>query len=272
MNARRRAIGVFDSGVGGLTVVRALKKRLPSESLVYLGDTARVPYGSKSPETVARFASEAMRFFRGRGVKLVVVACNTVSSVALATCRREARSPVVSVLEPGVRAAAAATRNMRLAVLGTRATIQSGAYRSGLLRLLPRAHVVSSACPLFVPLAEEGWERRPAARSIAREYLRPVMRARVDTVVLGCTHYPLLAGVLRSLLGPRVALIDSADETARAVETELRRRHLAAPGGSRGPSRYFVTDSPEGFRRVAERFLRASVSPLALVRLGGSRS
>ena len=259
----RRPIGVFDSGLGGLTVVRELQQRLPAESILYLGDTARVPYGPKSPRTVRRFAVEAMAFLRRRRVKMAVIACNTVSSLALPECRRTAGAPVVGVLGPGVRAAVEATRGGRIGVLGTRATVASRAYERGIRRALPRAVVVAQACPLFVPLVEEGFLDHAVTDSVALGYLRPMQKAGVDTVVLGCTHYPLLKGVLRRVLGPRVALIDSAFETARDVEAALARSGLLRTGSGRGRATYFVTDGPETFRRVGERFLG---SPLRGVR------
>ncbi|HWZ26932.1 MAG TPA: glutamate racemase [Gemmatimonadales bacterium] len=248
-------LGVFDSGLGGLTVARALFERLPRESVLYFGDTARVPYGPKSAETVRRYSSEILKFLLERGVKMVVVACNTSTAHALDHLRSIAPVPVIGVIEPGARAAVAASKGGALGVIGTVGTITSGAYQRAIATLSPTAKVEGAACPLFVPLVEEGWLDHPATELIAREYLAPLTRAQVDTVVLGCTHYPLLKPVLGRVLGAGVTLIDSGGETARAVETALREKKLDA-GGSGPPTHHFVvSDDAPRFRKVGATFL-----------------
>jgi glutamate racemase len=256
-------IGVFDSGLGGLTVFKALARRMPEESLVYFGDTARVPYGSKSPEAIARFSSEAARFLARRGIKLLVVACNTSSAWALPAIRRAVAVPVVGVIESGARAALAATRG-RVGVIGTEATINSSAYPKALRALSPRTKTTSQACPLFVPLVEEGWWTGPVVTKVASRYLAPLRRARVDALILGCTHYPYLKPVLARAIGRRVKLIDSAEETARETAAVLERLGLRAPKGRRGRREFYASDAPERFRRLARRMLGPGVGKVKL--------
>lgn len=251
-------IGIFDSGLGGLTVVHALRDALPAEDLVYLGDTARVPYGPKSPDTVRRYADEICRWLLAQGVKAVVVACNTATAHALEHLRATLPVPVVGVIEPGARAAARATRG-HVGVIGTSGTIRSHAYRRALAALAPEALVVEQPCPLFVPLVEEGWVDHPVTEQVAREYLAPMVAAGVDTVVLGCTHYPLLAPVLARVLPAGTTLIDSAAETARETAALLAARGLTAPAGRRGGLRLAATDAPDAFATLAARFLGAPV-------------
>ena len=250
-----RAVGIFDSGVGGLTVLRELRRQLPGEELVYLGDTARVPYGTKSPQTVGRYAREAARFLVGQQVKLLVVACNTASAVALDDLAAIHRLPVVGVIEPGARGALAATRTGRIGIIGTEGTIRSGAYERALRRGRPDIEVFAVPCPLFVPLAEEGWAEHPVARLAAAEYLAPLLERQIDTLVLGCTHYPLLKNTLQQVVGPAVTLIDSAEETAKTVAALLAEQGLERRGQPAGPPRYFVTDVAERFERVGGAFL-----------------
>lgn len=254
MSARNgeRAIGVFDSGVGGLTVLKALARRMPSEHLIYFGDTAHVPYGSKSRETVTRYSLEVARFLNGRGLKLLVVACNTSSALALPSIQKALDVPVIGVIHPGARAAADATRNGRVGVIGTEATIASGAYAAALRHYRPRVRPSSAACPLFVPLVEEGWWRHEVTEAVAREYLAPLKRGGVDTLVLGCTHYPLLRGAIARVMGPKVALIDSAEQTAREADElleSLKRRRQGAPGRRE----FYCSDAPQRFARLARR-------------------
>ena len=244
-------IGVFDSGVGGLTVLRALHRRLPDASTVYLGDTARVPYGTKSPEVVIRYSRNNARFLLGHVPQLLVVACNTASAHALGALRDELQVPVIGVIEPGARAAAARTRSGRIGVIGTAGTIASGAYQRALAEAIPGAEVVARACPLFVPLAEEGWTEGEVTRLVVERYLGD-LRGTIDTLVLGCTHYPLLQQAIADVLGPDVALVDSAEATAAAVEDALRG---VAAGASAEAHRYFVTDVPARFPEIAARFL-----------------
>jgi glutamate racemase len=260
----RSPIGVFDSGLGGLTVFKALARRMPEESLVYFGDTAHVPYGSKSPEAISRFSTEVARFLAGRGIKLLVVACNTSSAWALPAIRRAVKVPVIGVIEPGARAALAATGGGRIGVIGTEATVNSGAYPKAIKALSPRAKVFSQPCPLFVPLVEEGWWTGDVVSSVARKYVAPLRAARVETVILGCTHYPYLKAVLAEAMGPRVRLIDSADETARETERVLAELGLRAPKGRLGQRMFYASDAPERFARLGRRMLGAAVSRVRL--------
>ena len=259
-------LGVFDSGIGGLTVARALFERLPRESVIYFGDTARVPYGPKSPDTVRRYSSEILAFLLKRGVKAVVVACNTSTAHALPTLQQQSPVPVVGVIEPGARAAVAATRTGTIGVIGTAGTIASGAYERAITALRPDARVHSRPCPLFVPLVEEGWFEHPAAELIAREYLEPLQRAKVDVLVLGCTHYPLLKSLLARVMGPEVKLVDSAEETATVVTRELERLSLLANGGSHD-HRFVVSDDEPHFRKVGALFLGERLKQVEVVAL-----
>lgn len=252
---RDRAIGVFDSGVGGLTVVREIARRLPGEEIVYFGDTARVPYGTKSPGTVLRFAREDLEFLKTRGVKMIVVACNTVSAVAFGALEREEELPLVGVLEPGARAAAGATRSGRIAVIGTMATIRSQAYEAALRRLRPGLEIVSLPCPLFVSLAEEGWVEGEVAEAVARRYLGPLAGSGVDTLVLGCTHYPLLKDVIARVMGDGVVLVDSAEQTASDVVRALEERGLRSGRAGGGRIGVCLSDVPYRCREICERFL-----------------
>src|SRR6058998_3208217 len=224
-------LGVFDSGIGGLTVARAVFERLPHESVIYFGDTARVPYGPKSPDTVRRYSGEILAYLLQRGVKALVVACNTISAQALDFLRERSPVPLVGVIEPGARAAVQGTRSGKIGVIGTAGTIASGAYERAITAIRPDARVHARACPLFVPLVEEGWFDHPATELIAREYLEPLQRAGVESLVLGCTHYPLLKPLLARVMGPGVTLVDSAEQTAKVVARELEARGLLAGDG-----------------------------------------
>lgn len=245
------SIGVFDSGVGGLTVVSALRRRLPRESILYLGDTARLPYGSKSPDTVTRYTSRNIEFLLERGVKAVVVACNTASALALPQLHPEV--PTWGVIEPGARKAAAASRG-RVGVIATEATVRSDAYPRALRQIRPDLEILSQPCPLFVPLVEEGWHDDPVTEQVAERYLRPLLDAGIDTLVLGCTHYPLLKPVLQRIAGPDVVLVDSAEAVAETVAAGLAERGLEA--GEHPPASHFcVTDAGASFRKLAGRIL-----------------
>ena len=248
-------IGVFDSGVGGLTVAHALRLHLPHEAIVYVGDTARVPYGPKSPETVRRYAHEIAAWLVEQGVKAIVVACNTATAHALESLQAALAVPVIGVIAPGARAAVAADHDGHIGVIGTAGTIASRAYDRAITALAPAATVTARACPLFVPLAEEGWLDGEVTERVARHYLQPLLDDHVDAVVLGCTHYPLLKPVIARVLGPGVALIDSADETARETARILIERRLEAPVRPPPPLRAVVTDAPDAFLRQAARFL-----------------
>jgi glutamate racemase len=248
-------IGVFDSGLGGLTVVRALRARMPRESLVYVGDTARVPYGPKSPDTVRRYALQIAEWLRAQGVKMIVVACNTATAHALDELQHTLTIPVIGVVEPGARAAVAVTSGARIGVIGTAGTIASGAYERAIHRLAPTAEIHAIACPLLVPLVEEGWIDHPATRLIAREYLMPLQHARIDTLVLGCTHYPLLAPTIAEQMGSTVRLIDSAHETAAEAFRTLSDAGQLTSRVDEPVLRYVASDAPDRFLALARRFL-----------------
>ncbi len=259
MTTSDSAIGIFDSGVGGLTVLHALLETLPHEHFVYLGDEGRYPYGTKSAETVTRYSIENVEFLVEKDVKMLVVACNAASSVALDALRARWALPIVGVIEPGARAALARSRNRRIGVIGTEATIASGAYTHALRALDPTVEIYTRPCTLFVPLAEEGWTEGPIARGVVETYLASLRRSGIDTLILGCTHYPLLKPVIAEFMGAGVALVDSAEETAREVATQLGTRGLARPDGP-GSTSFFVTDVPDRFVRVGQRFLGARVA------------
>jgi glutamate racemase len=262
VDLRRRAIGVFDSGIGGLTVLAALRRRLQDEELIYLGDTARVPYGTRSPQVIARYAQNNARFLSGFDLKMLVVACNTVSAVALPELERTMPEKVLGVVEPGARAAAA-LQPKRLGVIGTAGTIRSGAYQAALARLAPGAEVRAVACPLLVPLAEEGWTDGEIPVQVARRYLGSL--AGIDTLLLGCTHYPVLRGAIAAAVGPGVRLVDSAEATAEAAAAWLAAEQLGNDRGQPGGERLFVTDLSDSFGAVAARFLGRPVQTPELV-------
>ncbi|MEK7234532.1 MAG: glutamate racemase [Elusimicrobiota bacterium] len=257
---KKSPIGVFDSGLGGLTVFKVLARRMPEESLIYFGDTAHVPYGSKSPEAIMRFSSEVAKFLVGRGIKLLVVACNTSSAWALPAIRKAVKVPVIGVIEPGARGAIGVSRGGRIGIIGTEATVKSGAYEKTIKALKKNTRTTSVACPLFVPLVEEGWWSGTVVEAVARRYLAPLKSAHVDTVILGCTHYPCLKPIFARVLGSRVRLIDSAEETARETETVLCDLGLRAPRGDRGRREFYASDAPERFKRLARRMLGSGVT------------
>ena len=251
-----RPIGVFDSGLGGLTAVRSLRQLLPGEDLVYFGDTARVPYGGRSPETILKYARQDVRFLRSFDLKAILIACGTVTSTSLETLQKENDLPIVGVVEPSCRAALAATKNGRIGMIATQASVRSGAYERTLHALDPGVTVVQKACPLFVPLVEEG-RSHPGdivIETVAEEYLAPLRELGIDTLILGCTHYPLLKEVIAKVMGPGVTLIDSGEESAR----ELQRRMAASDTlGNRhgGRAEFYVSDRVEDFQRLASAFL-----------------
>ncbi len=256
------AIGVFDSGMGGLTVMRALRARLPQERFVYLGDTARLPYGTKSADTVRRYALQAATALTRRGVKLVVIACNTASVSLPALKDALAPLPVVGVIEPGAEAALAAANGRPIAVIATEGTVKGGAYVRAIERL-GGANVAQQACPLFVPMSEEGLTQGPIAEAIAHRYLDPVLATvpKPRCLLLGCTHYPALQDVIARVAGPEVMLVDSAATTAEAVERLLKEKDLAAPPRASAPPEFLVTDAPDRFARVGEIFLGEPIDP-----------
>ena len=259
-----RPIGVFDSGIGGLTVVKALCDLLPNEDIFYLGDTARVPYGPKSPETVQRYAVELAGILTRKNAKALVVACNTVSSVALPLLTRKFSVPVIGVIEPGARAALQATRNRHIGVIGTRATIRSGAYEKALRAADKSVRVSSRACPLLVPLIEEGLLNDDVTDQVIMRYLEPMLTDEIDTLVLGCTHYPLLTNAIARAVKRQIKLVDSAQNCARAVEEILDRESLRAAPSSRGELHIALTDAADNFLNVARDALQLSFGEIEL--------
>ncbi len=260
-------IGIFDSGIGGLTVLREILTIMPSEDVIYLGDTARVPYGIRSPETVEKYAVENTEFLLENRIKLIVVACNTASAVSLDALKKTTRVPVVGVLLPGAEAAVRKTANRRIGVIGTEATIRSMAYQRAIVSIDPEVVVTGVACPLFVPLVEEGWIDGEITRSVAREYLGRLKDSGIDTLVLGCTHYPLLKGVIKDVVGEGIALIDSAVETAKTVRETLEAAGLSRRRNDSPIRRFYVTDDPARFRKVGERFLGRRITCIEKVEI-----
>jgi len=267
MRASEKPIGVFDSGLGGLTVAKAIMEALPREEIAYFGDTARVPYGGKTREMICRFTSECVDYLIDRDVKMVLLACNTASASAVEDLRQRLSLPVLEVIQPGARAAAAATRNGRVGVIGTDRTVRSGAYEHSILNYVPHARVFSKACPLFVPLAEEGWLDDPITEAVAEKYLADLKDKDIDTLVLGCTHYPLLKKVIGRVMGDHVKLVDSAAESAIEVTRVLGGQGLLRESTEAPVHRYFVTDAPERFRAVGEMFLQKSLGTITQVNL-----
>ncbi|HYM81685.1 MAG TPA: glutamate racemase [Candidatus Limnocylindria bacterium] len=259
-----RPIGVFDSGIGGLSAVREIFRTLPGESVVYFGDSARLPYGSKSRETVTRFSLEIAAFLVRQNIKCLVVACNTASSYALDALTRQLEIPVIGVIEPAARAAVAASPHGRIGVIGTLGTVGSGAYPAFIETLAPGASVISRACPLFVPLIEEGWTDHAVTRQVAEEYLLEIRNGHLESLILGCTHYPLIAPLLAELMGPAVRLVDSGAEAARATAALLAERGQLAAGGS-PEHRFYLSDEPRSFTRIAQAFLGRELPPTAIV-------
>jgi len=275
---RNLPIGIFDSGVGGLTVYRALHERLPNERFVYLGDTARVPYGTKTLATVERYAVENSKFLEAHGIKLLVVACNTASALALPAIRKAVRVPVIGVIAPGSRAAVEIASGANIGVIATEATINSGAYANAIAALGATGEVIERACPLFVSLAEEGWANTDVARIVARDYLSDFRRTSIATLVLGCTHYPILRDVISETVGSEITLIDSGAATAADVESLLEQKSLThdEPLGLYQErslcddlDHFYVTDAAERFAKVAERFLGSAPSILEAVEIWG---
>jgi glutamate racemase len=254
-----RPIGIFDSGVGGLTVVGKMQEMLPGEDLIYFGDTARVPYGTKSKETITKFSVENVEFLMEHNVKLVIVACNTASSLSLDFLKRCFKVPIIGVIEPGAREAVSATRNDRIGVIGTHATVSSGAYEKAIGKISARYSVFTQACPLFVPLVEEGWEEKDVARRVAQIYLSPLKDKSVDTLILGCTHYPILKKILKKVMGKNVVLVDSAREVARGARDILDASGLLKDSKTLGEHRFFVSDEPNRFIKIGEKFLKRHI-------------
>lgn len=264
---RAAPIGIFDSGLGGLTVAHAIMRQLPAESLVYFGDTARVPYGPKSPDTVRRYSHEIAAYLLEQGVKAIVVACNTATAHALPMLERELDVPVIGVVEPGARAAVRASRSGRIGVIATAGTIKSGAYVRAIHAEAPDARVTARACPLFVPLVEEGWINHDATWSVAQEYLAPFVHDEVDTLVLGCTHYPLLKPLIGEIIGRDVRLIDSAEETALDTQRMLAEHSLAATSGE-GTYRFVASDDQQQFLTLGQRFFGDTIERVEIRTFG----
>lgn len=272
-----RPIGIFDSGVGGLTVVKELIKRLPQEDIVYFGDTARVPYGTKSRQTIIRFSIENILFLLKFNVKLIILACNTSSSVALSVLRKNFKVPIMGVIAPGAKTAVMASRNGRLGVIGTSTTVRSRAYEKQIIKNAPsmknpknkarfRLRVFSKSCPLLVPLIEEGWLNEKVTLQIIRRYLSPFKKKNIDTLILGCTHYPLLKNSIRKVMGRRVTLIDSAVSAAKEAENFITREGLINHSRSKGGAlRFFVSDEPQRFKKMGEKFLGRKIASVEMV-------
>ncbi len=258
-------IGIFDSGVGGLTVVKQLAIEMPDEDIVYFGDTARVPYGTKSASTIQKFSIQNVLFLLKRNVKLIIIACNTSSAIVLPFLSEHFSIPMIGVIKPGAKAAVRSTRNGRIGVIGTSATISSGAYDKEIKSLNSGIKVYSGSCPLFVPLAEEGWANDGIADIVARKYLAVFKGRKIDTLIMGCTHYPLLRSSIRRVMGKDVRLIDSAEETAKEAKSLLEECGLRSTEKSKGGSRFYVSDAPDKFRAVAKRFLGKGVGTVERV-------
>ncbi|MQY52830.1 MAG: glutamate racemase [Firmicutes bacterium] len=262
-----RPVGVFDSGVGGLTVVSQLFRILPQEDIIYFGDTAHLPYGSKSKEAVTRHSLNIANFLKTQKVKIIVVACNTASSFALSSLREKIDFPVIGVIEPGAQAAIDTTRNFKIGIIGTEGTINSRAFEEALRRIDRNVKVFSQACPLFVPLVEEGWLDKPETSQIAEKYLSPLKDKGIDTLILGCTHYPLLKELLSRIMGQEVSLIDTAEATAKVVERRLGEKNLLRKGNRKAVYKFFVSDDPEKFLQLGRRFLGKSMDKAERVNL-----
>jgi glutamate racemase len=264
-----KPIGVFDSGIGGLTVLKEIFRELPGEGTLYLGDTARVPYGIRSAETVMRYSFENTGFLVAKGIKLLVIACNTASAVSLEEMKKRVSIPVIGVIEPGSKAAARATRNKKVGVIGTEATISSGAYTRIIKTLDNDITVFSLPCPLFVPLAEEGFTDNDIAFMVAERYLKDIKDKGIDTLVLGCTHYPLLKGIISQVMGDGIVLIDSAVETVREIKETLVQYALEGDASHDPRRMFYVTDAPERFVAVGERFLGRQINHIEKIHVGG---
>lgn len=262
-----KPIGIFDSGVGGLTVAREIIDKLPHENIVYLGDTARVPYGGRSPETVMRYSLENTEFLMSEDIKMLVVACNTSSAVSLNTLSNKFPIPIIGVVEPGARAAVEKTRLKKVAIIGTETTISSRSYERAIQAIDDSISISGTACPLFVPLIEEGWLEGDVVTLTAREYLSAIVNDGADTIVLGCTHYPMIKHVIKDIV--QRPLIDSAVETAKEVQKVLEEMNICANDNAKAARKFYVTDSPDKFARVGERFLGHEITDITKITLGG---
>ncbi len=267
MEKQNAPIGIFDSGLGGLTVVKEVLKQLPNENIIYIGDTARVPYGNKSPETVIRFTTECVNVLKEQNVKMVVIACNTASSSGIEQIQDQFDFPVVGVVKPGALAAYKSTKKQKVGVIGTERTIKSGSYERAIKALNPDIEVWSKACPLFVPLVEEGWFDNDITRRIIRVYLSELMGKGIDTLVLGCTHYPLLKNTIKDIVGNDIRLVDSAEETAMVVKDIVRHHQMERHKNDNPEHQFFVTDAPEKFVELGEIFLQHKIKHISKIEL-----
>lgn len=265
MEKKNNAIGIFDSGIGGLTVVKEIINILPDEKLLYLGDTARVPYGIKSKDTVIKYARSNARFLLSKGIKILVVACNTASAYSLETLNEELSIPVIGVIGPGAKKAALCTKNGNIAVIGTPSTIRSGAYSDAISRINPDLNVYSMACPLFVPLAEEGWHNGEITKQIIEAYLEDILKKGIDVMILGCTHYPLLKSAIQEVAGKSVLLVDSAEEIAREISDSINKENNSEIINS--DNEFYLTDVSESFIRIAGTFLGEELNEVNLTDL-----
>ena len=256
---KQKPIGVFDSGIGGLTVVERLASTLPNENIIYFGDTARVPYGSKSNSTVIEYSIQNTKFLLQKNIKALVVACNTASSIAIPDLKKMFDIPIIGMIEPGSRMALRKTQNKKIGVIGTRATISNLAYSKEIKKMNDKAVVFEKPCPLFVPLAEEGWIKHKATYEIAEEYLKELRENQIDTLVLGCTHYPILSEVIQEVIGLKVALIDSGVASSELIKDELEKFNLLSNSEKTGSQEYYVSDIPAKFKEVAELFLGRAI-------------
>lgn len=257
-------IGIFDSGLGGLTVAKEILSSFPNESIVYFGDTARLPYGTKSRETIIRYSKENVNFLQKHNVKMIVIACNTATAFALESLRKELSIPIVGVIEPGAKKAVESTTTGKIGVIATKATVSSNAYETQILSLLPSAKILQVACPLFVPFVEEGLLSHPAVKLLMDDYLRPLKEAKVDTILLGCTHYPLLLDLLNEYFGEGVRIVDSATTCAKYVGEWLLKDNIAASQECRQAHQYFVSDAPSDFLRLGHLFLGMDITNVGL--------
>ncbi len=263
----KNSIGVFDSGIGGLTVAKSLFEILPNENIIYLGDTARLPYGTKSKEAVTRYSVEITKFLLNKNVKMIVVACNTASSVALPYLRQISDVPVIGVIKPGCKAAISVTNKFRIGVIGTLGTIQSYSYKTQIHKFDRNIHVFSKACSLFVQLAEDGWTENKIAEIVAKEYLSEFKALKIDTLILGCTHYPILKKTISKILGKKIKLIDSGEETAKEVKRILEQENLINSQTKSGQHKFFVTDFQKKFKEISERFLGQPIHDVKKIKL-----
>lgn len=257
-----RPIGIFDSGVGGLTVMREVMEQLPYEDIIYLGDTARIPYGSKSEQTIKKFSNQCSAFLKSKDVKTIVIACNTASSLALEHVQKNFDIPIIGVIDPGARSAAAATESGRIGVIGTIATINSNAYQSKIMEYIHDAEVIGIPCPLFVPIVEEGWEHSNVAILTAEKYLEELIEHEVDTLVLGCTHYPILRHTIKTVVGPNVKLVNPAYETAKDLKKLLIENNMLSENIGKPRYEFYASDAPERLRRIGGNFLKKDIDNL----------